>query len=53
MKLKELIEKAKDIPNAVIEYSCELPKDLDTKGVKLIFNKDVPKSAGANIIYKY
>jgi hypothetical protein len=50
-KLQNLIQEAKKFPNAVIEYSCELP-DIDTKGVKMVFNKDVPKSVGASIIYR-
>jgi len=52
-KLNQLVEKAKDFPNAVIEYSFELPKGFKTKGVKIVFNKNVPKSVGASITYKY
>jgi len=51
--IKELIEKAKDFPNSTIEYSCELPKGLNTKGVKMVFNKDVPAATGAVLTYKY
>ena len=57
-RIQQLAEKAKEIPNAVIEYNMELPKDKNIKpdsfyGVKAVFNKNVPKSVGCNIIYRY
>ena len=57
-KLRQIADKANDLPNAVIEYSCELPEHKEiTKesifGIKAVFNKDVPKSTGAIIINKY
>ena len=57
-KIRDLVDKAKDYPNAIIEYSFELPQargitPTEFYGVKAVFNKDVPKSVGANIIYRY
>lgn len=57
-RITQLTDKAKDFPNAVIEYSFKLPTVKGIKpdnffGVKAVFNKNVPSSAGANIIYKY
>lgn len=55
-KLKKLAEQAKQLPNAVIEYSCELPEDCkpdNIYGVRAVFNKNVSKSAGAVLTYKF
>lgn len=55
-RLKQLAEQAKQFPNAVIEYSCELPEDCQPDniyGVKAVFNKNVSKQTGALITYKF
>lgn len=56
-KIKRLVEEAKDFPNAVIEYSFELPKMKGVKkdsfmGVKAKYNSNVNPNTGAMISYK-
>jgi len=57
-RIKQLVEMAKDLPKAVIEYSGELPdlkgiKEDSFYGVKAVYNKNVPKSVGCNLVNKY
>jgi len=57
-RIKQLVEESKDFPNSHIEYSGELPKDKGITedsfyGVKAVYNKNVPKSVGCNLIFKY
>jgi hypothetical protein len=58
-RILQLVHKAKDVPNAVIEYSGELPegdKNLTPTcfyGVKAVFNKRVPSDVECNLINRY
>lgn len=54
-KIKELVNKSKDLPNSVIEYNGELPNEVEENnffGIKAVFNKNVIKDT-CNLIYKY
>ena len=56
--IREKVEEAKDLPNATIEYSFELPENRNIKedsfyGVPAKFNKMVPNSAGCVVTFKY
>ena len=55
--IKQAVEEAKDYPNAVIEYSLELPlvKGITADsffGVKAKYNPKVQKVTGLMITYK-
>ena len=55
--ITKLSEEAKAFPNAVIEYSFDLPKakgitSTSFFGVKAVYNRNVPKETGATITYK-
>lgn len=56
-KINKLVEQAKDFPNAIIEYSFDLPEvDGITPdnffGVKALYNQQVAPDTGAIITYK-
>ena len=57
-RIKKIVEDSKSFPNSYIEYNGELPdvKGIEKDsffGVKAVFNKNVPKSAGCSLMYKY
>lgn len=56
--IRQLVEESKKFPNSFIEYSGELPDHPLIKkdkffGIKAVYNKNVPKSKGCNLIFKY
>lgn len=56
--IMKAVEESKKFPNPTIEYNFELPEDKNVKpdsffGVKAVFNKNIPKATGYQVIYKY
>lgn len=57
-KIIDLVEESKKFPDPIIEYNFDIPKvdgitSTEFFGVKARFNKNVPKSVGASLIYHY